>query len=187
MAAERAGFAGDRLTAVIIAWTSADRGRGAARSGFFGPHEGFFRPRTGVGFWNGSRDRARQEGATGLRVRRHRHRALAANARPRRRGHLLDARSVPLRAAAAGLGDGRRGQPADGDRAQSPRRPRGAQPEGIWSRYEDAEERLAEIASAPPELATRKMQEIYEAPLQPELIAQRWRRSRPPARSPPAR
>ena len=45
--------------------------------------------------------------------------------------------------------------------------------EGIWSRYEDAEERLAEIASAPPELATRKMQEIYEAPLQPELIAER--------------
>ena len=45
--------------------------------------------------------------------------------------------------------------------------------EGIWSRYEDAEERLAEIASAPPELATRKMQEIYEAPLRPELIAQR--------------
>ncbi len=45
--------------------------------------------------------------------------------------------------------------------------------EGIWSRYEDAEERLAEIAAAPPELATRKMQEIYEAPLQPELIAKR--------------
>ncbi|MCD6014126.1 MAG: dehydrogenase family protein [Solirubrobacterales bacterium] len=45
--------------------------------------------------------------------------------------------------------------------------------EGIWSRYEDADERLAEIASAPPELATRKMQEIYETPLQPELIASR--------------
>jgi IMP dehydrogenase len=45
--------------------------------------------------------------------------------------------------------------------------------EGIWSRYEDAEERLAEIAKAPPELATRTMQEIYEAPIQPELIAAR--------------
>jgi IMP dehydrogenase len=45
--------------------------------------------------------------------------------------------------------------------------------EGIWSRYEDAEERLAEIAAAPPELATRKMQEIYEAPLRPELMAAR--------------
>src|SRR5688572_22014980 len=45
--------------------------------------------------------------------------------------------------------------------------------EGIWSRYEDAEEQLAEIAAAPPELATRKMQEVYQAPLQPELIARR--------------
>jgi len=45
--------------------------------------------------------------------------------------------------------------------------------EGIWSRYEDAEERLAEIAAAQPELATRKLQEVYEAPLQPALIAQR--------------
>ena len=45
--------------------------------------------------------------------------------------------------------------------------------EGIWSRYEDAEERLAEIAAAEPELATRKLQEVYEAPLQPALIAQR--------------
>jgi IMP dehydrogenase len=45
--------------------------------------------------------------------------------------------------------------------------------EGIWSRYEDAESKLAEIAGAPPELATRTMQEIYEAPIQPELIAAR--------------
>ncbi len=45
--------------------------------------------------------------------------------------------------------------------------------EGIWSRYEDADQRLAEIAETPPELATRKMQEIYEAPVQPELIAKR--------------
>jgi IMP dehydrogenase len=45
--------------------------------------------------------------------------------------------------------------------------------EGIWCRYEDAEERLAEIAAAEPELATRKLQEVYEAPLQPSLIAQR--------------
>ena len=45
--------------------------------------------------------------------------------------------------------------------------------EGIWSRYEDAEERLVEIATARPELATSKLQEVYEAPLQPALIAQR--------------
>jgi len=45
--------------------------------------------------------------------------------------------------------------------------------EGIWCRYEDAEERLAAIATAAPETATRKLQEVYEAPLRPELIAQR--------------
>ncbi len=45
--------------------------------------------------------------------------------------------------------------------------------EGIWSRYEDTEEKLAEIAAAPPERATAVMQKIYEAPVRPELIAQR--------------
>jgi IMP dehydrogenase len=45
--------------------------------------------------------------------------------------------------------------------------------EGIWSRYEDAEARLAEIASAPPEQATKLMQRIYEEPVRPELLAQR--------------
>jgi IMP dehydrogenase len=45
--------------------------------------------------------------------------------------------------------------------------------EGIWSRYEDPDSKLEEIASLPPELATRKMQEIYAEPVKPELIAQR--------------
>ncbi len=45
--------------------------------------------------------------------------------------------------------------------------------EGIWSRYEDADEHLERIAKAPPELATRLMQEIYAEPVKPELIAQR--------------
>jgi IMP dehydrogenase len=45
--------------------------------------------------------------------------------------------------------------------------------EGIWSRYEDADAKLEQIASAAPELATALMQEIYEQPLKPELIAQR--------------
>jgi IMP dehydrogenase len=45
--------------------------------------------------------------------------------------------------------------------------------EGIWSRYEDAEARLARIAAAPPEQATHLMQRIYEEPVKPELIAQR--------------
>ena len=45
--------------------------------------------------------------------------------------------------------------------------------EGIWSRYEDADEKLKEIAAAPPEQATHLMQRIYEEPVKPELIAQR--------------
>ena len=45
--------------------------------------------------------------------------------------------------------------------------------EGIWSRYEDADEKLVEIASSPPDEATQLMQRVYEAPVQPELIARR--------------
>ncbi|MDQ6751455.1 MAG: GuaB3 family IMP dehydrogenase-related protein [Actinomycetota bacterium] len=45
--------------------------------------------------------------------------------------------------------------------------------EGIYTRYEDAEEQLQRIAALPNELATRKMQEIYQEPIKPELITQR--------------
>src|SRR2546426_6528155 len=45
--------------------------------------------------------------------------------------------------------------------------------EGIWSRYEDAEAQLERIATQPPALATRTMQEIYAEPVKPELIARR--------------
>jgi IMP dehydrogenase len=45
--------------------------------------------------------------------------------------------------------------------------------EGIWSRYEDADTKLEEIAGAPTEVATRIMQEIYAEPVKPELIAKR--------------
>src|ERR671919_241501 len=45
--------------------------------------------------------------------------------------------------------------------------------EGIWTRYEDAEDQLERIASAPPETATRTMQEIYSEPVKPELIGRR--------------
>ena len=45
--------------------------------------------------------------------------------------------------------------------------------EGIWSRYEDADEQLARIAAAPPGQSTHLMQEIYAEPVKPELIAQR--------------
>src|SRR3954453_5626147 len=47
--------------------------------------------------------------------------------------------------------------------------------EGIFTRYEDAEEQLARIATLPKEVATREMQEIYSEPIKPELIAQRIR------------
>jgi IMP dehydrogenase len=45
--------------------------------------------------------------------------------------------------------------------------------EGIFTRYEDADEQLERIAQLPKEAATREMQKIYESPVVPELIAQR--------------
>jgi IMP dehydrogenase len=47
--------------------------------------------------------------------------------------------------------------------------------EGVFTRYEDAEEQLARIAQLPKDSATREMQEIYRSPIIPELIAQRIR------------
>jgi IMP dehydrogenase len=45
--------------------------------------------------------------------------------------------------------------------------------EGLWTRYEDPEPMLAEIASLEPAVATARMQEIYTEPVQEELIGQR--------------
>jgi IMP dehydrogenase len=45
--------------------------------------------------------------------------------------------------------------------------------EGIWSRYEDADEQLERIAEAPTHLATELLQEVYSEPVKPELIGQR--------------
>jgi len=45
--------------------------------------------------------------------------------------------------------------------------------EGLWTRYEDPEPYFEEIASLPPEKATRRMQEIYLEPIKPELIGRR--------------
>jgi IMP dehydrogenase len=47
--------------------------------------------------------------------------------------------------------------------------------EGIFTRYEDAEEQLERIAALPKEQATREMQAIYQEPVKEELIAQRVR------------
>jgi IMP dehydrogenase len=45
--------------------------------------------------------------------------------------------------------------------------------EGIWTRYEDAEEQLERIAQLPKDAATREMQAIYQEPIKPELIRRR--------------
>ena len=45
--------------------------------------------------------------------------------------------------------------------------------EGVWTRYADADAVLDEIASLPPEKATRRMQELYAEPVKPELITRR--------------
>jgi IMP dehydrogenase len=45
--------------------------------------------------------------------------------------------------------------------------------EGIFTRYEDAEEQLDRIASLPSDIATREMQVIYQEPVKEALIAQR--------------
>ena len=45
--------------------------------------------------------------------------------------------------------------------------------EGLWTRYEDPDAILAEISELDPERATRRMQEIYTAPVSEELIGRR--------------
>jgi IMP dehydrogenase len=45
--------------------------------------------------------------------------------------------------------------------------------EGIWTRYEDADEQLERIAQLPKDAATREMQAIYQEPVKPELIRRR--------------
>src|SRR5580700_6200 len=45
--------------------------------------------------------------------------------------------------------------------------------EGIFTRYEDADEQLEEISTLPKPQATRRMQEIYAEPVKAELVAQR--------------
>jgi IMP dehydrogenase len=45
--------------------------------------------------------------------------------------------------------------------------------EGLWTRYEDPSQQLSEIAKHSLENATRRMQEIYSAPIKAELIRDR--------------
>jgi len=50
--------------------------------------------------------------------------------------------------------------------------------EGLWTRYEDPTALLAEVATLDPARATTRMQEIYSAPIQPELITARLKEIR---------
>ena len=45
--------------------------------------------------------------------------------------------------------------------------------EGLWTRYEDPEPMLAEIAELSQEAATRRLQQIYDEPIKEELIGPR--------------
>ncbi|MCP5029317.1 MAG: GuaB3 family IMP dehydrogenase-related protein [Actinomycetia bacterium] len=45
--------------------------------------------------------------------------------------------------------------------------------EGLWTRYDDPQAVLEEIAELPPEKATHRMQELYQAPVRNELIGER--------------
>lgn len=45
--------------------------------------------------------------------------------------------------------------------------------EGLWTRYDDPEPLLAEIAQMPDVQATRRLQELYAEPIKPELIRDR--------------
>jgi IMP dehydrogenase len=47
--------------------------------------------------------------------------------------------------------------------------------EGLWTRYEDPDPVYAEIAGLPDAETTKRMQEIYAEPIQPELIGRRVR------------
>ena len=50
--------------------------------------------------------------------------------------------------------------------------------EGLWTRYDDPEPLLAEIASLDAATATPRMQEIYAEPIKPELVSQRLKEIR---------
>src|SRR5947209_20542463 len=47
--------------------------------------------------------------------------------------------------------------------------------EGLWTRYEDPEGVLDEIATLEPDKATLRMQQVYAEPIKEELIGQRIR------------
>ena len=47
--------------------------------------------------------------------------------------------------------------------------------EGLWTRYDDPEPILDQIAAEPDDKATRRLQELYQEPIREDLIGQRIR------------
>ena len=83
---------------------------------------------------------------------------------------------APARAAAAGVGDGRRGVAGDGDRARPAGRAGRAQPRGHLDALRGCRRRSSSGSRRSPTARRRaRMQEIYTEPVKPELIAQRIR------------
>src|ERR1700746_1304143 len=59
--------------------------------------------------------------------------------------------------------------------------------EGLWTRYEDPEPVLAEVASLDDDNATRRLQEIYTEPIKEDLIGRGISGIRPAGGTPAAR
>ena len=74
------------------------------------------------------------------------------------------------RPAAHGRGDGRRHLAHDGDEIGRLGGVGVLNLEGLWTRYDDPEPLFAEIAELSTEKATLRMQDIYSAPIKPELV-----------------
>jgi len=50
--------------------------------------------------------------------------------------------------------------------------------EGLWTRHDDPLPLVADLAALPAEAASRRLRELYQAPIRPELIAERIRQVR---------
>ena len=122
---------------------------------------------------HGVRDRHRQDGTEGLRIRRGRDRSVEAHARPRGRLDRVGDRRLHIPVADDGERDGRGGLAVDRDRDREDRRARLLEPRGSVDPVRGARPVYEEIASLPDEKATRRMQEIYAEPIKEELIGRR--------------
>ena len=185
----------------------ADRRRGAkvARSwsaAATGPTEdrsldpvcaGSSRPPATLGCVDGDRDRPREEGPPRVWIRRCGDRALPAHARPRRRRHLLEAGRLPLRAAAARLGHGRRRLARDGEDRRQARRPGRPQPRGhldaLRGRRRSSSSASRSSPRTPPRARCRRSTRSRSSPSSSRGASRRSRPSRassPPPRSRPS-